>query len=179
MWRTRWRWTNKKNPENRPGNARPSITQPFPLSHHDESTDTAAPQQKIRQHPGSHPGNLPLPEHLIYPVFVHEGTGNQPISSLPGCTRWSDKGLVEEAKRLMDLGIRTLDLFPAIPDGKKTPDACEACNPDGLIPRTIYALKSEVPRHHRHDGRGAGPLQFRRSRRPGGIPLRRHDGNPQ
>ena len=85
------------------------------------------------------------PEHLIYPVFVHEGTGNQPISSLPGCTRWSVKGLVDEAKRLMDLGIRTLDLFPAIPDGKKTPDACEACNPDGLIPRTIYALKSEVP----------------------------------
>ena len=84
-------------------------------------------------------------EHLIYPVFVHEGTGNQPIPSLPGCTRWSVKGLVEEAKRLMDLGIRTLDLFPAIPDKKKTPDACEACNPDGLIPRTIYALKSEVP----------------------------------
>ena len=52
---------------------------------------------------------------------------------------------MEEAKRLMDLGIRTLDLFPAIPDKKKTPDACEACNPDGLIPRTIYALKSEVP----------------------------------
>ena len=23
------------------------------------------------------------PEHLIYPVFVHEGTGNQPIPSLP------------------------------------------------------------------------------------------------
>ena len=85
------------------------------------------------------------PEHLIYPVFVHEGSANQPITSLPGCTRWSVKGLVEEAKRLMDLGIRTLDLFPAIPDGKKTPDACEACNPDGLIPRTIYALKSEVP----------------------------------
>ena len=39
------------------------------------------------------------PEHLIYPVFVHEGTGNQPIPSLPGCTRWSVKGLVEEAKR--------------------------------------------------------------------------------
>lgn len=24
------------------------------------------------------------PEHLICPVFVHEGDGNQPISSLPG-----------------------------------------------------------------------------------------------
>ena len=39
------------------------------------------------------------PEHLICPVFVHEGDGNQPISSLPGCTRWSVQGLVEEAKR--------------------------------------------------------------------------------
>ena len=85
------------------------------------------------------------PEHLICPVFVHEGDDNQPISSLPGCTRWSVQGLVEEAKRLMDLGIRTLDLFPSIPDDKKTPDASEAYNPDGLIPRTIYALKSEVP----------------------------------
>ncbi|MFR2287819.1 MAG: porphobilinogen synthase, partial [Akkermansia sp.] len=32
------------------------------------------------------------PEHLICPVFVHEGDGNQPISSLPGCTRWSVQG---------------------------------------------------------------------------------------
>lgn len=39
------------------------------------------------------------PEHLICPVFVHEGDENQPISSLPGCTRWSVRGLVEEAKR--------------------------------------------------------------------------------
>lgn len=85
------------------------------------------------------------PKHLIYPVFIHEGDDNQPISSLPGCTRWSIPGLVEEAKRLVDLGIRTIDLFPAIPDSKKTPDAIEALNPDGLVPRTIYALKDAVP----------------------------------
>lgn len=85
------------------------------------------------------------PKHLIYPVFIHEGDDNQPISSLPGCTRWSIPGLVEEAKRLVDLGIRTIDLFPAIPDSKKTPDAIEALNPDGLVPRAIYALKDAVP----------------------------------
>lgn len=85
------------------------------------------------------------PKHLIYPVFIHEGDDNQPISSLPGCTRWSIPGLVEEAKRLVDLGIRTIDLFPAIPDSKKTPDAIEALNPDGLVPRAIYALKAAVP----------------------------------
>ncbi|MDO4410200.1 MAG: porphobilinogen synthase [Akkermansia sp.] len=85
------------------------------------------------------------PKHLIYPVFIHEGDDNQPISSLPGCTRWSIPGLVEEAKRLVDLGIRTIDLFPAIPDSKKTPDAIEALNPEGLVPRAIYALKDAVP----------------------------------
>lgn len=85
------------------------------------------------------------PKHLIYPVFIHEGNDNQPIDSLPGCTRWSIPGLVEEAKRLVDLGIRTIDLFPAIPDSKKTPDATEALNPDGLVPRAIYALKDAVP----------------------------------
>ncbi len=85
------------------------------------------------------------PKHLIYPVFIHEGDDNQPIASLPGCTRWSIPGLVEEAKRLIDLGIRTIDLFPAIPDSKKTPDATEALNPDGLVPRAIYALKDAVP----------------------------------
>lgn len=69
------------------------------------------------------------PEHLIYPVFVHEGTGNQPIPSLPGCMRWSVKGLVEEAKRLMDLGIRTLDLFPAIPDEKKNAGRLRSLQP--------------------------------------------------
>ncbi len=84
-------------------------------------------------------------DRLIYPVFIHEGTDDQPISSLPGCTRWSVKGLVEAAKRWMDLGICTVDLFPAIADEKKTPDAREAYNPDGLIPRTIDALKTHVP----------------------------------
>lgn len=53
----------------------------------------------------------------------------QPIPSLPGCTRWSVKGLVEEAKRLMDLGIRTLDLFPAIPDEKKTAGRLRSLQP--------------------------------------------------
>lgn len=83
--------------------------------------------------------------HLICPVFVHEGDDDQPIASLPGCTRWSLNGLVNEASRLFDLGIHAIDLFPAIPDSKKTPEAEEAFNPDGIIPRAIYAIKDKVP----------------------------------
>ncbi len=82
---------------------------------------------------------------LIYPVFVHEGTHNEPIDSLPGCNRWSIKGLVEEAKRSMDLGIKSMVLFPVIPDNKKNSDATESYNPDGLIPQTILTLKDQVP----------------------------------
>ncbi len=84
-------------------------------------------------------------DRLIYPVFVHEGKHDEPIDSLPGCTRWSIAGLVEESKRLLDIGIRTLDLFPVVPDHKKTPDAVEAFNPDGIIPQAIATLKSKVP----------------------------------
>jgi porphobilinogen synthase len=82
---------------------------------------------------------------LICPMFIHDGDIDEPIDSLPGCTRWSIHGLVEEAKRLVDLGIPCIDLFPAIADEKKSPDAEEAYNPDGLIPRAILALKDAVP----------------------------------
>ena len=83
--------------------------------------------------------------NLIYPMFVQEGTENTPISSLPGCTRWSVAGLVEECRRLIDLGITTVDLFAVVPDDKKTPTADEAWNPDGIIPQAINALKNALP----------------------------------
>ncbi|MDH3068455.1 porphobilinogen synthase [Akkermansia sp. N21169] len=85
------------------------------------------------------------PSQFILPVFIHESDEDVPIESLPGCTRWSIPGLVEEAKRLMDLGITSVDIFPAVPDSKKTPGAEEAYNPDGLVPRAIVALKDALP----------------------------------
>lgn len=84
-------------------------------------------------------------DRLIYPVFAHEGKQDEPIDSLPGCTRWSIKGLVEEANRVMDLGIRTLALFPVVPEDKKTPGAEESFNPDGIIPQAIATLKGKIP----------------------------------
>ena len=82
---------------------------------------------------------------LILPVFVHESHDNVPIPSLPGCTMWSIPGLVEEVGRLLELGITSIDLFPCVPEDRKTPSAEEAFNPDGIIPRTIIALKEIYP----------------------------------
>lgn len=83
--------------------------------------------------------------HLIYPVFVHEGDADTPIDSLPGCKRWSVQGMVDEARRLEDLGVHAIDLFAVVPEEKKSPRGEEAWNPDGIVPRVIRAVKEAVP----------------------------------
>ena len=83
--------------------------------------------------------------HLIYPLFLHAGTDDQPIASMPGCKRWSLEGLVKEAGEAHALGIPAVVLFPAIADKLKTRDAEEAWNDDGLVPRAIKALKAAHP----------------------------------
>lgn len=83
--------------------------------------------------------------HLIYPMFVQEGDEDTPIESLPGCTRWSVKGIVEECRRLLELGIGCIDLFAVVPEEKKDAQGSEAWNPDGVVPRAIRAIKGETP----------------------------------
>lgn len=84
-------------------------------------------------------------EQLIYPMFLHDDQGDTPLQSLPGVTRWGLKGLLAEAGRAHKLGINAIVLFPKVPDGSKTPDANEALNPDGLVPRAIQSLKDKLP----------------------------------
>jgi porphobilinogen synthase len=74
---------------------------------------------------------------FIYPLFVHEGASNEPIGAMPGCSRWSLEGLVQEVGRAWDLGIRCVVLFPKVADGLKSEDGAECFNEHGLIPRAI------------------------------------------
>jgi len=85
------------------------------------------------------------PADFIYPLFVHEGTSNDPIGAMPGACRWSLDGLVEEVGRAWDLGIRCVVLFPKVADGLKSEDGAECFNEGGLIPRAIRRLKLEHP----------------------------------
>jgi porphobilinogen synthase len=85
------------------------------------------------------------PGHLIYPLFLQEGSADTPISSMPGCTRWSLAGLVKEAGEAHALGVPAVVLFPRIPDELKTRDAAECHADDGLVPRAIRALKAAHP----------------------------------
>ncbi|MCK9636353.1 MAG: porphobilinogen synthase [Methylobacter tundripaludum] len=85
-------------------------------------------------------------DDLIYPMFVTEGSNQrQTISSMPGVERLSLDLLLEEAHLLYSLGIPAIALFPVTSADKKSEHAAEAYNPDGLIQRSIRALKKAVP----------------------------------
>ncbi|HLU20524.1 MAG TPA: porphobilinogen synthase [Pusillimonas sp.] len=85
-------------------------------------------------------------DDFIYPVFVTEGTNvRQPVPSMPDVFRYSPDNLLKVAEECAELGIPVLALFPAIDDKLKTPDGIEAANPDGLIPRTVAAIKERFP----------------------------------
>ena len=82
---------------------------------------------------------------FIYPLFVHEGNEVEEIGAMPGANRWSLDSLIVEVVRAWELGIRCVVLFPKVSDSLKTEDGAECFNQDGLIPRAIRRLKSELP----------------------------------
>ena len=90
--------------------------------------------------------NLLSVNDLIYPLFVMEGGGEPvPIASMPGCFRYPLDRLLVEVKTIAELGIPGIALFPVIPEHKKDDQGSESFNPDGLVQRTIKAIKSLVP----------------------------------
>ena len=85
-------------------------------------------------------------DDLIYPMFVVEGKDErQVIPSMPDIERLSIDLLVAEARELHGLGIPAIALFPVVEQTGKSLLAEEAWNPDGLVQRTLKALKDAVP----------------------------------
>ena len=86
------------------------------------------------------------PEDLILPVFVLDGERQQQdVASMPGVQRRSVDLLFEVAESCVALGVPVMALFPVIDPALKTPDGREALNPEGLVPRTVRALKARFP----------------------------------
>lgn len=85
-------------------------------------------------------------DDLIYPMFVTEGSNQrESISSMPGIERLSLDLLLAEAHELYNLGIPAIALFPVTSADKKSEHAAEAYNPEGLVQRSVRALKKAVP----------------------------------
>jgi porphobilinogen synthase len=85
-------------------------------------------------------------DDLIYPVFVLDGKDTtEPVGSMPGVARVTIDRLLGVAEQAAELGVPALALFPVVGQDKKSEDAREAWNPDGLVARTVRALKERFP----------------------------------
>jgi len=83
---------------------------------------------------------------FILPMFIDEGENIEfEIPSMPGYFRRSIDGTIKEVKELWDMGIKSVLLFVKAPDELKDNTGKEAWNPDGLMQRSIKAIKDEVP----------------------------------
>jgi len=86
------------------------------------------------------------PSDFIWPLFICEGKNiEEPISTLPGVSRWSVDRLADKAREARDLGIPCVALFPNTPAKLRSEDAREALNRDNLICRAVRAIKDAVP----------------------------------
>jgi porphobilinogen synthase len=86
------------------------------------------------------------PNDFMAPLFIDEGENILfEIPSMPGYYRRSLDGTIKEVKELWNLGIKSVLLFIKAPDELKDNTGKEAWNPDGLMQRSIKAIKDAVP----------------------------------
>src|SRR5690349_13049166 len=86
------------------------------------------------------------PKDFIVPLFIDEGKNyKEEISSMPGYFRMSIDNSVKEVKELWNLGIGSVLLFIKCADDKKDNKGTEALNPNGLMQRSIRAIKDACP----------------------------------
>jgi porphobilinogen synthase len=86
------------------------------------------------------------PADFILPMFIDEGENVEfEIPSMPGYYRRSIDGTIKEVKELWSMGIKSVLLFVKAPDELKDNTGKEAWNPNGLMQRSIKAIKEAVP----------------------------------
>ncbi len=86
------------------------------------------------------------PNDFIVPLFIDEGKDvKTEITSMPGYYRYSLDHTVKEVKELWSMGLKSVLLFIKCKDELKDNKGTEALNPDGLMQRSIKAIKDAVP----------------------------------
>ncbi len=86
------------------------------------------------------------PADFIAPLFIDEGENVEiEIASMPNYFRRSIDLTVKEVRQLWSLGIKSVLLFIKCKDELKDNTGLEAWNPEGLMQRSIRAIKAAVP----------------------------------
>ncbi len=86
------------------------------------------------------------PNDFIAPLFIDESENvSFEIPSMPGYYRYSIDNTIKEVNELWSLGIKSVLLFIKAPDELKDNTGKEAWNDDGLMQRSIKAIKNALP----------------------------------
>ena len=86
------------------------------------------------------------PNDFIVPLFIDEGQNVQTeISSMPGYFRRSLDLTVKESKELWSMGLKSVLLFIKCKDELKDNKGTEALNANGMMQRSVKAIKDAVP----------------------------------
>jgi len=90
--------------------------------------------------------NVLTTDDFVMPIFVMEGENKEEaIPSMPGIFRRSIDLTVKECKELFSLGVKAVNLYMKVSEHLKDNTGKEAWNKDGLMQRTIKAIKEAVP----------------------------------
>jgi porphobilinogen synthase len=86
------------------------------------------------------------PSDFMFPMFIAEGENyRSEIPSMPGIFRRSLDLTVEEVKELFAVGIRAVNIYVKVDERLKDNTGKEAWNPEGLMQRSIRAIKAVCP----------------------------------
>jgi porphobilinogen synthase len=86
------------------------------------------------------------PNDFIVPLFIVEGSNiKEEISSMPGYYRLSLDNTTKEVKDLWKMGLKSVLLFIKCKDELKDNKGTEAVNPNGLMQKSIRAIKDACP----------------------------------
>ncbi len=86
------------------------------------------------------------PSDFMFPMFIAEGENVKvEIPSMPGIFRRSIDFTVQEVKEIFELGIRAVNIYVKADESAKDNTGKEAWNDNGLMQRTIRAIKEACP----------------------------------
>ena len=83
---------------------------------------------------------------LIQPIFIKEDlSGAEAIKTMPGINRFGLDILNDEVGKIVDLGIKSIAVFPVINEEKKDESGSQATIDDNFICRAISSIKKSYP----------------------------------
>ncbi len=83
---------------------------------------------------------------LIQPIFIKESLkGTEEIKSMPGINRLGLDILDGEIEKIIDLGIKSIAVFPVIDEDKKDEIGSQATEENNFICQAISSIKKNFP----------------------------------